>query len=147
MNASERYDEIIQEATAGRKYDWRVIKAIVATESSFNPNVLANEPNGMKSYGLAQILSWTAKRYGIVDLDELFDPMTNITLCVRIFDDFYRMNKGILEDSIASYNAGRKRWVDLDNDGVKDPDEPYCNQKYVDKVMVNLNRFTEKQGA
>jgi soluble lytic murein transglycosylase-like protein len=103
------FDDIIH----GNALTWNVpeswIKAIIQTESSFNPDAYRAEPKiGDASYGLMQLLSATARGLGYVGAPEgLYDPATNIFYGTKLIaqlrssygDDFRRV--------YSAYNSGR----------------------------------------
>ncbi len=71
-----------------------IVKALIASESGFNPEMLANKKNSNSARGLMQILNSTRKTLGdekgelqdhylTVTKDELNDPSTNICAGIR----------------------------------------------------------------
>ena len=66
--AREReFDTLVYAEAARRGLDPLLIKAVIATESSFNPQALRPEPQiNDASRGLMQILYGTAKMMGVV---------------------------------------------------------------------------------
>jgi len=120
------WDDVIHEAARG---DWEIealIRAIIATESAWNPGAInPSDP----SYGLMQVMPHAAGGAGPpgVTGEELLDPVTNI----RAGADYLwtligRYGRGSLADVVAAYNAGRPR---------RGPDGRYLNQAYVDEVQ------------
>jgi hypothetical protein len=74
--------------------DPNIVKALIASESSFNPEMLANKKNSNSARGLMQILNSTRKTLGdengelqdhflTVTKNELSDPSTNICAGIR----------------------------------------------------------------
>ena len=49
--------------------------------------------------------------------------------------------RGNLKDAISAYNQGWNGWKDLDGDKIKDENEVYYNQPYVDKVWSEYVRL------
>jgi len=71
-----------------------IVKALIASESGFNPNMLANKKNSNSARGLMQILNSTRKTLGdekgeikdhflTAPKDELNDPSVNICAGIR----------------------------------------------------------------
>ena len=107
---SNQYDLLMQDITA--KFfpacDWRLIKAQVRQESSFNPT--AQSPCGAR--GLMQLMPATAKEVGCLP-EELWDPTKNLTAGIKYLYEQYRHFPEIpdhnerLRFSLAAYNGGR----------------------------------------
>ena len=115
-------DKIVEKAAARHKVDPALVKAVISTESSWNPRAIS--PKG--AVGLMQLIPETAQRFGV---GNSFDPAQNVeggTTYLKTLLDRYN---GDLTKSLAAYNAG-ERAVDL-NRGVP----PYLEtQRYVQKV-------------
>lgn len=92
------YDHLIKAAAARHGVDPALIKAIMHTESAFNPN--ATSPVG--AMGLMQLMPATAREYGVKNG---YDPAQNIEGGVKFLAWLHkRFNK--LDHIIAAYNAG-----------------------------------------
>jgi soluble lytic murein transglycosylase-like protein len=118
----DRLDRIVREAAERHKVDPALVKAVITTESGWNPQAVS--PKG--AVGLMQLIPQTAQRFGV---NNSFDPAQNVeggTTYLRALLDRYN---GDLTKSLAAYNAG-ERAVDLSG-GVPDYRE---TQKYVQKV-------------
>lgn len=127
------YEEYI--AAAGEKYGvpTSLIKAVIDTESSFNPNVVSSA--GAK--GLMQLMDGTARGLGV---SNSFDPEQNIEGGTKYLS--YQLQKfgGEVAMALAAYNAGPSRVTRL---GVSNDDElmaqvyqlPSETQAYIRKVM------------
>jgi len=92
------FDSIIQEAASAYGVDHGLVKAVIHTESGFNPK--AKSPPGAR--GLMQLMPATAKRFDVADS---YDPRQNIHGGTKylsyLLDRFQN-----LELALAAYNAG-----------------------------------------
>jgi soluble lytic murein transglycosylase len=97
--STNKYDDII--ANASQQYDvsFPLLKAIIKAESDFDPQAVSKK--GAK--GLMQIMPENFKPLGIKDP---FDPSQNIHGGARYFKQMYDRFKGKLSLSLAAYNAG-----------------------------------------
>lgn len=130
------YDELIARAHA--KFPTvpaGIIKAVVATESSFRPGVWRDEPQiGDKSRGLMQLLLKTARGLGFNGHpDLLYDPEINVMLGTSLLAQLFR-RFGVWEDALAAYNGGYPR---RNAAGVLEP----RLAQYVAKVNGHLARW------
>lgn len=123
------WDDVIREAARG---DWEIealIRAIIATESAWDPTAInPSDP----SYGLMQVMPHAAGGAGPpgVTGEQLLDPASNIRAgAAYLWTLMERYGRGSLSDVIAAYNAGRPR---------RGPDGRYTNQRYVDEVQQYL---------
>lgn len=92
------FDKLIQTAAATNNIDHGLIKAIIHTESGFNPNALSRPG----AQGLMQLMPATAGMYGVGDA---FSPTENInagTKHIKYLVDRYHD----IELALAAYNAG-----------------------------------------
>jgi hypothetical protein len=98
----------LREASKAHDIDYELLKALIATESGFDPRAIS--PKG--AIGLMQIMPATAERYGItgdkkVPLNKkLTDPRTNIKTGARYLRYLIDLFPGRLELALAAYNAG-----------------------------------------
>jgi len=118
-----KYDKLIKEITERHGNNWHLVKAIINVESDFRP-AAHNLSTKEDSRGLGQINAPTAIALGYINLDDLFDPETNIEAMNKLLIDIKKRYSGTL-DIIATYNAGRVR---------KDTQGFYINSQYVFKV-------------
>jgi len=118
----ERLDRIIREAADRNKVDPALVKAVISTESGWNPRAVSNRG----AVGLMQLEPSTAQRFGV---NNSFDPVQNVEGGTRYLRSLLDRYNGDLTKSLAAYNAG-ERTVDV-NGGVPAIPE---TQRYVRKV-------------
>lgn len=99
------FDAII----AGAASKWSVpeewISAVIQTESSGNPMAFnPNDPGGAR--GLMQITAPTARSYGVVDLNKLFDPAYNIEVGTHLLHDLISRYGMDFRRVYSAYNSG-----------------------------------------
>lgn len=133
------YEELI--TAAGEKYGvpTSLIKAVIDTESSFNPNAVSSA--GAK--GLMQLMDGTARGLGV---SNSFDPVQNIEGGTKYLS--YQLQKfgGEIAMALAAYNAGPSRVTRL---GVSNDEElmaqshllPAETQAYIRKVMNAREKY------
>jgi len=157
------YDIIIANCARIYKLDEKLIRAIIQTESSWNPWAIRvergfwnNYLEGIKdifvktgvdrkwlaypdlvstSYGLMQIMLTTAMEMGFrfTFPTELLDPNTNIKWGCAYLKKLYD-RYGEWESAISAYNQGNNR---------KNPDGTFKNQQYLDKVNGHMQKLGE----
>jgi soluble lytic murein transglycosylase-like protein len=96
---SDRLDKIVQEAASRHQMDPALIKAVISTESGWNPLAISRKG----AVGLMQLEPGTAQRFGV---SNPFDPVQNVeggTTYLKTLLDRYN---GDLSKSLAAYNAG-----------------------------------------
>ncbi|CAM4177754.1 lytic transglycosylase domain-containing protein [Paenibacillus typhae] len=126
------YEELIRTASAKYGVPVDLIKAVIDTESSFNPNVVSSA--GAK--GLMQLMDGTANGLGVSDP---FDPAQNIDGGVRYLSYQLKRYDGEEKMALAAYNAGPGRVNKL---GVSNDEElmqklsllPEETQAYITKI-------------
>jgi soluble lytic murein transglycosylase-like protein len=121
-SAPAKLDRIVSEAAQRHQVDPALVKAVISTESGWNPQAVSRKG----AVGLMQLIPATAQRYGVGDS---FDPVQNVeggTTYLKWLLDRYH---GDLSKSLAAYNAG-ERAVDQSG-GVPAYRE---TQRYVQKV-------------
>ena len=118
----DRLDRIVREAAERNNMDPALVKAVISTESGWNPNAVSRKG----AVGLMQLIPETARRYGV---NNSFDPAQNVEGGTEYLKDLLARYNGDLNKSLAAYNAG-ERTVDL-NGGVPAILE---TQRYVRKV-------------
>jgi soluble lytic murein transglycosylase-like protein len=95
------YSNIVVPLSHKYGVDWRLITAIMAAESGFNP--CAVSPKG--AIGLMQISPELAAQYKIHG-KEMFDPAKNVRAGILHVKRLSKMFNGDLELTVAAYNAG-----------------------------------------
>jgi soluble lytic murein transglycosylase-like protein len=117
-----RLDRIVREAAERNNLDPALVKAVISTESGWNPNAISRKG----AVGLMQLIPGTAQRYGV---NNSFDPAQNVEGGTKYLKSLLDRYNGDLTKSLAAYNAG-ERTVDL-NRGVPAIPE---TQRYIQKV-------------
>lgn len=92
------YDSLIMTSALRHGVDPALMKAMMHTESGFNPN--ARSPVGAQ--GLMQLMPATARRFGVVNA---WNPAENIEGAAKYLK-FLQGRFGNIQHVIASYNAG-----------------------------------------
>jgi soluble lytic murein transglycosylase-like protein len=126
------YDDLIHAASAKYGVPVDLIKAVIDTESSFNPGVVSSA--GAK--GLMQLMDGTARGLGVSDP---FDPAQSIDGGVRYLSYQLKRFDGQEKMALAAYNAGPGRVTKL---GVRTDEElmaqlerlPEETQSYISKI-------------
>ena len=127
-STEDRLDRIVREAAERHNVDPALVKAVITTESGWNPQAVSRKG----AVGLMQLIPQTAQRFGV---NHSFDAAENVeggTSYLRSLLDRYN---GDLPKSLAAYNAG-ERAVDLSG-GIPDYRE---TRMYVRKVTDNYFR-------
>jgi soluble lytic murein transglycosylase-like protein len=117
------WDGVIAERAGADPSMVALIKAVIATESSWNPDAI-NPSEG--SMGLMQVLHGARGPYPGMPAIALQNPISNIQLGASFLMDKVRQY-GATSDAISAYNAGRP--LRLAAGG-------YGNQAYVDTVQT-----------
>jgi soluble lytic murein transglycosylase-like protein len=97
--ANASYDQLILTASGRHSVDADLIRAVIRTESDFNPAARSHKG----AMGLMQLMPDTARLHNVADA---YDPVENVEGGVRhlrMLLDRYQNN---LELSLAAYNAG-----------------------------------------
>jgi soluble lytic murein transglycosylase len=97
--SSEKYDDLISDASERTGVAFPLLKAIIKAESDFDPYAVSKKG----ATGLMQIMPQNFEPLGIEDP---FDPWQNINAGARYFKQMYDRFKGKLALSLAAYNAG-----------------------------------------
>lgn len=126
------YDDLITSASSNYGVEQGLIKAIMHTESGFNPT--ARSPVGAQ--GLMQLMPATARRFLVNDS---YDPAQNISGGVKYLNFLLKRYNNNHELAIAAYNAGEGN-VDKYH-GIPPFRE---TQDYVKRVMSRFNNLYQK---
>ncbi|MDF3029527.1 MAG: mltE [Moraxellaceae bacterium] len=92
------FDHLIRQAALAHNVDQGLVKAIIHTESGFNPRA-RSKPGAQ---GLMQLMPATASMYSVIDA---YDPSQNIGAGTRHIKYLINRYKN-LEIALAAYNAG-----------------------------------------
>ena len=97
--SSEKYDDLISDASERYGVSFPLLKAIIKAESDFDPFAVSKKG----ATGLMQIMP---QNFELLGLEDPFDPWQNINAGARYFKQMYDRFKGKLALSLAAYNAG-----------------------------------------
>ena len=92
-------EKLIHEAAERHRMDPALVRAVIETESNWNPKAYSHKGAG----GLMQLIPTTAQRYGAYDV---FDPQQNIDAGVKYLRTLLERYNGNLDLALAAYNAG-----------------------------------------
>ncbi len=127
------YDDIITTAAKQYHLDPNLIRAVIRTESNWDPNAVREEPQiNDRSLGLMQVLVGTARMVsGNPRLTEaqIKQPTLNVLIGSKYLSD--QLGKYGFDPGISAYNAGKPLYSIL-------PTRTFTNQSYVDRVKRNL---------
>jgi len=134
------FESLIADAAARHGVDPSLIKGVIQTESSFNPN--ATSSAGAK--GLMQLMDGTARGLGVTDA---YDPAQNIDGGTRFLKWLLDKYDGNVQTALAAYNAGPGR---VDRLGIRTDAElaerlhelPAETQRYIGKVLNAQSSFS-----
>lgn len=108
MAITGTYDDLIEEAANTYRVPFAWVKAVIGTESGFDPKAYRAEPAiSDASYGLMQILYSTARSLGYSGTPEgLFDPRTNIMLGTKYIAQLIERWGMDFKRVYSAYNSG-----------------------------------------
>jgi soluble lytic murein transglycosylase-like protein len=92
-------ERIVREAAERHRVDPALIRAVIQTESGWNPAAVSRKGAG----GLMQLVPATAQRFGVHDV---FNPQQNVDAGARYLKTLLERYKGNLDLALAAYNAG-----------------------------------------
>lgn len=134
-NSTIEIERAIENSAKKYGVDADLIRAIIKTESNFNPNVVSSA--GAK--GLMQLMPENCKAYGVVDP---FDIEENIDAGTRHIKEYIDKYDGDIQMGLMAYNGGPTR---MKNRGINSIDDIYKmpkeTQNYVPKVMKYYNEY------
>jgi hypothetical protein len=164
----EMYDSAIEGAARQHDVPADLIRAVIATESNYRPEVsrvekLLNDA----SIGLMQILFNTAKGEGYAGtVQGLYDPTTNIAYGASYLSSMYHRAGGDVQRAMSAYNGGwrpelgfgtkatRPVTICLARDAAGKCTKTrnvqigeFGNQPYVDATTANLQYFQSKRST
>ena len=96
---TDRLDRIVHDAAERHKVDPALVKAVISTESGWNPRATSRKG----AMGLMQLIPTTAVRFGVNDA---FSPQQNVDAGVRYLKTLLERYNGNLDLALAAYNAG-----------------------------------------
>ena len=99
FHSTDKYDELISNASRKYDVDSRLFKAMIKAESDFDPQAISRKG----AMGLMQIMP---ENFEMLNLDNPFDPWQNIRAGAQYFKKMYERFNGKLALSLAAYNAG-----------------------------------------
>jgi soluble lytic murein transglycosylase-like protein len=92
-------EKLVREAAERHRVDPALVRAVIETESNWNPNAYSRKGAG----GLMQLIPTTAQRFGANDV---FNPQQNIDAGVHYLRTLLERYNGNLDLALAAYNAG-----------------------------------------
>ncbi len=92
-------ERIVREAAERHRMDPALIRAVIETESGWNPAAVSRRG----AAGLMQLVPVTAQRFGVEDV---FNPQQNIDAGARYLKLLLERYNGNLDLALAAYNAG-----------------------------------------
>jgi len=120
--AGDHLDQIVQAAAERHNLDPALVKAVISTESGWNPSAISRKG----AVGLMQLIPETAERFGV---GNAFDPAQNVEGGTSYLKQLLDHYNGDLTKSLAAYNAG-ERAVDQSGGIPAYPE----TERYVQKV-------------
>ena len=99
FHATDKYDQLISNASKEFNVDSRLLKAMIKAESDFDPRAISRKG----AMGLMQIMP---ENFKMLNIENPFDPWQNIRAGAQYFKKLYKRFNGKLALSLAAYNAG-----------------------------------------
>ena len=122
--------KIVQKESRKYGYDWKLVVAIMKTESNFDKRAISSKG----AIGLMQVMpntaEWLSPKMSLEyeGVNSLYDPEQNIKLGISYLNMMHKKFGGI-EKALVAYNRGPKR---LTQDLSQSED---INSEFLDKVM------------
>lgn len=129
LGTSPAIEEIIGKASRQYGVDVALIKAVIKTESNFNPKAVSHAG----AQGLMQLMPGTARGLGVTDS---FDPGQNIMAGTRFLKDMLKRYHGNLDSALAAYNWGPGN---VDRKGTANL--PQETREYLIRVKSHYNQY------
>ena len=92
-------EKLVQEAAERQNVDPALVRAVVKTESDWNPDAVSRKG----AVGLMLLIPSTAQRFGVNDL---FNAKQNVEAGVKYLKELLERYNGNLQLALAAYNAG-----------------------------------------
>lgn len=127
-----RFDHLIAAAAKRHSVDYALIKAVIKTESNFNPKAVS--PRGAR--GLMQLMPQTAT---LLRVEDCFVPEANIDGGVRHLCYLMQLYNGRVPVALAAYNAGEGA---VQKHGGIPPYEQ--TRAFVNRVMAHYEKFKKE---
>lgn len=131
------FDKQLKKASRQLNWDWRLLAALVYTESRFNPHAISN----VGAYGLMQVLPETAAMFGVKDYTS---PDNNIYVGTqflqhlhRVFSRFKMDKEEEIKFILASYNIGAGHVMDAMRLAEKYDKDPRKWEQNVDFYLLH----------
>jgi soluble lytic murein transglycosylase-like protein len=119
------YDDLIWEISTRHGVDYALVKAVIRTESNFNPRAVSSKG----ACGLMQLMPQTARRHSVRNSYSPRDNIEGGVKHLRMLLDRYTGNERL---ALAAYNAGEHA---VERYGMRIP--PYREtREYVPKVLA-----------
>ena len=96
---NDHIERIVQDAAARHQLDPALVKAVINTESGWNPSAISRKG----AVGLMQLVPGTAQRFGV---GNPYDPAQNIEGGTTYLKALLERYDGDLSKTLAAYNAG-----------------------------------------
>ena len=128
-NALPDFNEIVKSEANKNGIDENLLKAVIKTESGFNPNARS----GAGAMGLMQLMPQTAESLGVIDP---YNPIQNVQGGTKYLKNLLSKYNGNKEMALAAYNAGPGT---VDRYGGIPPYKE--TQNYVKKVLASEAEF------